>query len=194
MASKTFLSVVPPATPEQRFSEYLAGLDDDKLACKAGTHNIPKLKPGRLPEGVDVRRFGSQGQFQITLACEDCGLPATLTTGNHGVLGPESRWVYDYAALPGFLAPKGTGRVGRKADYRVELGQRLAADVINAAAVTASRDAAAKRVEAARRAAVTPRQVHRRPNAHATNPRARKNTRDGERKMHAERQQRGGQL
>jgi hypothetical protein len=189
--AKAALSVIHSLTPEQEFRAYLDGLDDDKLACKAGRHNIPKLKPGRLPQNTDVRRQAG-GVYAVTVECLDCGLPATLTTGKGGVFDPDEHWELDYSALPGYLAPKGTGR-GRKADYKAELGQRVAADIREEGARTASREAARKRIEAARRAAMTPKQ-HRPHNAHATNPSARRATRAGERKMESEWQQRDGDV
>lgn len=186
MAKTVALSVVQPHTKEQVFTDYLNALDDDIVACKGFGHNLPKLKPGKLPPGTDVRRRRG-GVYEITVSCPDCGLPATMTTGKGGVLDPDERWDFDYKSKPGYLAPKGTGRVGRRARYRAENGERVAPDIREAAAATASRDAAAKRTEAARRAAQTPRQAKRRGNAHATNPRARRTMRDGERLMHVER-------
>lgn len=190
MATVPALAVVHPATPDEKFQYYLDNLDDDLLACKAGVHSIPKIKPGDLPKGTQVRRARG-GVFQVTLRCRDCDLPVTATTEKGGVLGSSIKWEYDYKELPGYLAPKGTGR-GRKPEYKDELGRRVAPTIRQAGAATASAEAAAKRTAAAARAATKPRTAKPRGNAHATNPRARSHTRQGEAAMHHEWEQRGG--
>jgi hypothetical protein len=133
---------------------------------------MPRLHD--LPEGIDVRRRRG-GVYQITAYCKSCGLPGTLTTGKGGTLEGTETWQYDYHALPGYLAPRGSGR-HRITDYRVELGDRSAPAIRQAAAATTSRANAEKRAAAARRAAKTPR-VHNPGNQHGTNPRARKHQR-----------------
>lgn len=181
------LEAVRISSPEERFSAYLDALDDDFLACKAGRHSIPKITPAKVPDGIEVRRRAG-GIYQVTLHCLDCGLPCTATTEKGGVLGAETRWEYDYAALPGYLAPKGSGR-GRKAEYKAELGQRVAPVIRQAAARSASEAAAAKRKAAAEKAARTPKKP-RPSNTHGSNPRAVRHARDGERRVTRQREDR----
>lgn len=184
MARATALEVVRDLTPDERFDRYLDAADDDIVACKAGNHSLPKLKSGDLPPGTSVHRVAG-GLFDVTVYCRDCGVPATLRTGRGGIFDPAERWEFDYAAKPGYLAPKGTGR-GRKGQYREELGRRAAPSIRRAAAKTT----AEKRAAAASKAAKTPRR-HNPGNQHGTNPQARRATREGERAMRREREQRG---
>ena len=185
MARATALEVVRDLTPDERFDRYLDAADDDIVACKAGNHSLPKLKSGDLPPGSSVHRVAG-GLFDVTVYCRDCGIPATLRTGRGGIFDPDERWEFDYAAKPGYLAPKGTGRAGRKAQYREELGRRAAPSIRRAAAEAT----AEKRAAAASKAAKTPRR-HNPGNQHGTNPQARRATREGERAMRREREQRG---
>lgn len=181
VSSRAALKLVNPQTPEERFQHWLASLDDGPLSCRSergGRHDMPRLLD--LTEVTNVRRRRG-GVYQIEAECKVCGLPGTLTTGRGGTLDGTETWVYDYHAVPGYLAPRGSGR-HRTADFRVELGERAAPGIREAAAATSARDSAAKRTAAAARAAKTPK-VRKAGNQHGTNPRAVKHARQGENKL-----------
>lgn len=178
-SSRAALLLVHPQTPEEKFRHWLANADTEIISCRAernGRHDMPRLFD--LPPDVEVRRRRG-GVYEITAACQCCGLPGTLTTGKGGRLDGTETWQYDYHALPGYLAPKGSGR-HRTADFKVELGERAAPAIRDAAAATTARDAADKRAAAARRAARVPK-VRKPGNQHGTNPRAQRHQRDGQR-------------
>lgn len=192
VSPRAALQLVQPQTPEEKFQHWLSQLDDEALSCRAergGRHDMPRLH--NLPKGVDVRRRRG-GVYEITAKCKSCGLPGTLTTGKGGRLDGTETWQYDYNSMPGYLAPRGSGR-HRTSDFRIELGERVAPAIRDAAAATVSRDAAAKRSEAARRAAKTPK-TKRPNNNHGTNPRAVHHSKTSEPKLAHEWEQshRGG--
>lgn len=190
VSPRAALQLVHPITPEEKFQKWLSQLDDDALSCRAergGRHDMPRLHD--LPPGIQVRRRRG-GVYEITANCKSCGLPGTLTTGKGGTLDGTETWQYDYHQLPGYLAPKGSGR-HRTADFKVELGERVAPSIRQAAAATTAADNAAKRSAAAQRAARVPK-TKKPNNNHGTNPRAVKHQRSGEVKVRHEREQRHG--
>lgn len=185
VSPRAALQLIHPLTPEEKFQHWLANLDTEIVSCRAernGRHDMPRLFD--LPPGTDVRRRAG-GVYEIHAACKVCGLPGTLTTGRGGTLTGSETWQYDYHAMPGYLAPRGSGR-HRTADFKVELGERAAPSIREAASATTARENAEKRTRAAHRAARTPK-TPRPSNTHGTNPRARKHQRDGERLLDRER-------
>jgi hypothetical protein len=182
------LAVVRPRTPDEKFAEHLSALDDDRLGCKAERkHRMPRLKPGNLPGALDVRRRAG-GVYQITAECSECGIPGTLTTGKGGTLTGQEQWEYDYSAVPGYLAPHGTGRT-RLHEYRMELGRRIAPDIRQLAAASAAERSAAKRSAAAAKAARTPKRP-RPSNTHGHSPAKQRRAREGEDRVSREWNQR----
>lgn len=152
-------------------TRHLSEIDDSWLACKAARrHNMPKLLPGKIPGEISITAI-RRGVYQITGRCRDCGLPGTMTTGPRGTIG--TGWTYDYSKLKGYLAPRGAGL--KAADYREEYGYRLTETLAAAAPAPPAR---------------------KKPNGnqHATSPRARRTTRDGEKKPENQRINRRGQI
>lgn len=118
-----------PARPRGPFAhldldqrEYLAGLDDETIACKGGgPHPFPKLIPNKpLPKGTAVRPV-KDGCFQITETCPVCGRKRKKTTAPRGFLGAGTRGHYS-GGQEGYIA-KGLGLT--HADHANELGRRL---------------------------------------------------------------------
>lgn len=191
VSRKAVLQLVNPQTPEEKFEHWLSQLPDGALSCRAergGRHDMPRLHD--LPPGIDVRRRAG-GIYEITARCKSCGLPGVLTTGRNGKLDGSETWQYNYHAMREYLAPRGSGR-HRVADFKVELGERVAPAIRQAASARTNAEAATRRAEAARQAAKTPRQPRPRGNAHGTNPRARKHARTSLPKLEHEREQRHG--
>jgi hypothetical protein len=100
------------ATIEKQAEAYLNDTDDAILACRGQGHAWPKLrapKAGRsrlLPKGIEAQRF-TDGSWQITSTCPDCGMQRTLTTLPGGPIDHPAQ--YRYVQPEGYKAPKGSG-------------------------------------------------------------------------------------
>lgn len=82
---------------QQATTNYLADMDDEQLACRAGRHSWPILIPGRkIPRGIRATLNAHDGSYQITETCPVCGETRTKTTLPRGVYDRNAVYRYEY--------------------------------------------------------------------------------------------------
>jgi hypothetical protein len=103
-------------TDEQRADQFISGLDDNMLYCRARRrHRYPVVlppkngRPARLPKGFSFRPCPGQPGFLILEeTCEICGRVCVTVTERDSFLTTRTRRRYEDPV--GYKAPKGTGK------------------------------------------------------------------------------------
>lgn len=104
---------------------YLHDLDDNIVVCKGQRHDFAKIRPGKLPRGLEAVPQ-KDGCYQIRQRCRNgCGVVRTMTTLPGGVFDMDVQYRYEYEN-PAFHAPRDTGLTAR--DYMAEAVRRAVAD------------------------------------------------------------------
>ena len=86
-------------------NDWVVQASDEVLACRAQGHAWPKLRAGRLPEGIALKRE-RDGCYQIESTCRDCGMVRTITTLPSGMIDYPA--TYRYVQPDGYRSPVGS--------------------------------------------------------------------------------------